>query len=111
MLPNQGVEFDSLIEIKKLDEKDKYLVSLPRTIGSSSGFPTITIVYKSIELEDNCTESILSDGSRTICLPKEQTRTEIQLQNIAQDLWDVVTFEEMYSGSLTIKPKQGYLVF
>ena len=111
MLPNQGKEFDSLIEITKLDEKDEYLVSLPRTLGSSSKFPTITLVYQSIELEDDCVESILADGTRTICLPKDQSRQEIQLQNIFKDLIDVITNEEFYSGKITIEPKKGYLVF
>ncbi len=108
MYPNQGEEYNALIKIEKLDSK--YKLSLPRIVGDSSGWPTLTLIYSSHELENNCKEEILPDGTQLICFPKETIREELILNSYWGKTLDWISNKKLYEGEFQIKDKANYSV-
>ncbi|TMP22743.1 hypothetical protein CWB99_23865 [Pseudoalteromonas rubra] len=47
MFPEQGEEYDALIKIEKQQGENTYKLSVPRIVESSSGWPTVTLIYSS----------------------------------------------------------------
>lgn len=110
MFPNQGNEYDALIKLEKLETKNRYRLSVPRIIESSSGWPTVTLIYSSHELDKGCKEGTLIDGTQTICLPQEQIREEINLNNTWEKAIDWVSNKNSYEGEIQIMERENFSV-
>jgi len=110
MYPNQGEEYDALIKLEKLNNEYVYQLSVPRTIESSSGWPTVTLIYSSHELEKDCKEETLSDGTQLFCLPKEVIRERVNLNNTLEKARDWLLNKRSYEGEISITERENYSV-
>lgn len=110
MIPNQGEEFDALIKLEKLESKNRYQLSVPRIIENSSGWPTVTLIYSSHELDKDCKEETLSDGTQLLCLPQEQTREELNLKSVWEKTIDWVSNKNLYEGEIQIMERENFSV-
>lgn len=110
MFPNKGEEYDKLIKIEKLEGENKYRVSLPRIIYESSGWPTLTLIYSSHDMDPDCKEETLSDGTELICLPKEQIQKELVISNLLDKTMDWLSNKTLYEGEFYIMDKEHYSV-
>ena len=110
MYPNHGDTYNNLIKLEKLEAKNLYKVSMPRIISESNGWPSLTLIYSSHELEDGCKEEALPDGSQIICLPKDEIRTEVTLNSFWDKVKGFITAKALYEGKLQIDNKVNYSV-
>lgn len=110
MFANQGKEYDDLIKIEKLESKDDYRFSLPRIVGESSGWPTLTLIYSSHEMDTDCNDETLPDGTEFICLPKEQIREELVINDFLGKSIDFLSKKTLYEAEFKIKDKMNYSV-
>ena len=110
MFANQGEEYDALIKIEKLESRNKYRFYIPRIIEESSGWPSLTLIYSSHEIEPDCKEETLADGTKFICLPKEQIREELILDDFFGKTIDWISNKKLYEGEFTIVDKKNYSV-
>jgi len=110
MVPNQGEEYDALIKLEKLESKNSYQLSVPRVIESSSGWPTVTLIYFSHELGKDCKEETLSDGTQLLCLPKEQIREELSINNTWEKTIDWISNKNLYEGEIQIMERENFSV-
>lgn len=109
-IPNQGEEYDKLIQVKELDENNLYQLSIPRSVYKSEGSPELFLVYYTRERVDNCVEEKLPDGSQIFCEPKDQYREKLQIQGVLGDFIDFIMNKDNYVGKFIISPKEGYVV-
>jgi hypothetical protein len=110
MFPNQGEEYDALIKLEKLDSKNRYQLSVPRIIESSSGWPTVTLIYSSRELDKDCKEETLNDGTQLLCLPQKQIREELTLNSIWVKAIDWGSNKNLYEGEIQIMERENFSV-
>jgi len=110
MFANQGEEYDELIKIEKLENKDKYRFSLPRIVGESSGWPTLTLIYSSHQIAPNCKDEILPDGNHLSCGPKEQFQEELILRDFWSKSVDWISNKKLYEGEFKIEKQKNYSV-
>lgn len=110
MFPNQGEEYDSLIKLQKLENKNSYQLSMPRTIYNSSGWPTITLIYSSHELDKDCKDQSLKDGTQQLCLPQTEIREEITLNSPWTKAKDWIFNNRPYEGEIQLAERTGFSV-
>ena len=110
MFANQGEEYDDLIKIEKLESKNEYRFSLPRTVGESSGWPTLTLIYSSHEMDSDCNDETLPDGTEFICLPKDQIQEELVINDFFGKTIDFLSNKTLYEAEFKIKDKKNYSV-
>lgn len=110
MFGNHGKEYDDLINIEKLKSPNGYKFSLPRNVGESSGWPTLTLIYSSHQITPDCKDEILPDGTQLICGPKEQFEEELILDDFWSKSIDWVSNKELYEGEFKIKKRENYSV-
>jgi hypothetical protein len=110
MYANQGEEYDALIKLEKLDSENSYRLSIPRVIESSSGWPAVTLIYTSHELDKDCKEEALSDGTQLLCLPQEQNREELTLNSTWKKAIDWLSNNNLYEGEIQIMERENFSV-
>ncbi len=110
MFPNQGEEYDALIKLEKLESKNRYQLSVPRIIESSSGWPIVTLIYSSHELDKDCKEETLSDGTQLLCLPQKQIREELTLNSTWEKTIDWLSNKNLYEGEIQIMERESFSV-
>ncbi|OHU94380.1 hypothetical protein [Pseudoalteromonas byunsanensis] len=110
MFPNKDNEYDALIKLEKLESKNRYRLSVPRIIESSSGWPTVTLIYSSHELDKDCKEETLSDGTHLLCIPQKEIREEINLNNAWEKAIDWVSNKNSYVGEIQIMERENFSV-
>ena len=110
MLPNQGEEYDSLINLEKLESENSYRISIPRVIENSSGWPTVTLIYTSHDVDKDCKEEILSDGTQLLCLLQEENREKLTLNSTWKKAIDWLSNNNLYEGEIQIMEQENYSV-
>ena len=110
MFANQGEEYDDLIKIEKLESKNEYRFSLPRIVGESSGWPTLTLTYSSHEMDLDCNDETLPDGTEFICLPKDQIQEVLVIDDFFGKTIDFLSNKTSYEAEFKIKDKKNYSV-
>jgi hypothetical protein len=110
MFANQGEEYDELIKIEKLESTNEYRFSLPRIVGESSGWPTLTLIYSSHEMDPDCKDETLPDGTEFICMPKDQIQEELVINNFFGKTIDLLSNKKLYEAEFKIKDKNKYSV-
>jgi hypothetical protein len=112
MLPNQGEEYDSLLKIDKLAEKNIYNMSFPRNINNSKGKPSVYLNYVSNDISEGCVDEVLENGIKFICVPKDSYDEEIYILNWQDTLKEFFWLNgSTFQGSFKIHSRKGYSVY
>ncbi|MCT8986578.1 hypothetical protein [Shewanella phaeophyticola] len=110
MFANQGEEYDELIKIEKLESKDEYRFSLPRIVGESNGWPTLTLIYSSHQVTPDCKDEILPDRTQLICGSKDQFEEKLILDDFWSKSIDWVYNKKLYEGEFKIQKRKNYSI-
>jgi hypothetical protein len=113
MFPNHGTEYDSLIKIEKLDNKNQYYLSFPRSVNSSKGTPVVTLKYVSHAKEDkNCIEEEIEEGITSICLPLDSFSEELEIRHWTDVFVDVfiINKDDFFEHEFEIQNKEDYSI-
>lgn len=110
MFPFFGKEYDEQIKIKQLNNENHYSLNIPRSLHNSKGWPELTLVYFTHEIEKNCTEEIFPDGSQSVCVSIDTYREELKIKSKLGEWIDYIIGEKSYEGEFIINPKEGYSV-
>ena len=112
MFPNHGMEYDSLIKIEKLNNKNLYYLSFPRSVNNSKGTPVVALKYVSHAKEDkNCIEEI-DEGITSICLPLDSFSEELEIRHWSNVILDffINNKDEFFEHEFEIQNKEGYSI-
>ena len=98
MVPIHGNEYDALVKIKKLD-KHQYFLSLPRSVNSSKGKPSVFMLYNKVN-------NYGSDST----LP-EQYVEEVKLLNWFDSIMEYFPIEKdpIIKVQFTSESREGYI--